>query len=372
MEMSKPLILVVEDNLTLLEGIRDLLEISGYRVVTAANGRQALDALEQERPDLIISDIMMPDVDGFQFHAQVQERPELIGVPFLFLTARGEKIDIRRGKALGVDDYITKPFDEEDLLITVRAKLSRWGDLRRQRDEEIAGLKLKILLALSHEFRTPLAYILNYTEMLEMDSGALSADEFRQFVQGIRKGAVRLNRLVEDFITLVELETGEAYNAYRLRRHQISDTCAWLRVIGRGYQAAAERRGLKLNLEVPKNLPAIMADETYLGDAIGRLMDNAIKFSKLDSEWVLLKAEADSDYLRVMVVDQGIGIPESELASLFSAFYQIDRAKREQQGTGSGLAICKGIVAIHGGRVTVKSEQGVGSVFTIEVPIVET
>ena len=143
-------------------------------------------------------------------------------------------------------------------------------------------------------------------------------------------------------------------------------------MVGRGYQAAAERRGLKLNLDVPKNLPAIVADETFLGDAIGRLLDNAIKFSKLDSEWVILKAEAESGNLRVIVEDQGIGIPESELASLFSVFYQIDRAKREQQGTGSGLAICKGLVALHDGRVTVKSEQGVGSVFTIELPIVET
>ncbi len=270
---------------------------------------------------------------------------------------------------MGVDEYITKPFDEEDLLIAVRAKLSRWGDIRRQRDEEIADTKLKILLALSHEFRTPLAYILNYTEMLEMDSGALSPEEFRQFMQGIRKGATRLNRLVEDFITLVELETGEAYNAYRLRRHQITDTSAWLRVVGRGFTSAAERQGLKLIVDVPDRLPPVVADETYLGNAIGRLIDNAIKFSKLDSKWVRLKAKADTAMLQVIVEDQGIGIPENEIGSLFSVFHQVDRAKQEQQGTGSGLAICKGLVSLHGGRVSAKSEIGVGSVFTIELPL---
>jgi signal transduction histidine kinase len=270
---------------------------------------------------------------------------------------------------MGVDDYITKPFDEEDLLIAVRAKLSRWGDLRRLRDEEMADLKLKILLALSHEFRTPLAYILNYTEMLEMDSGALTPEEFRQFMQGIRKGASRLNRLVEDFIMLVELETGEAVTAYRLRRHQISDTSAWLRVIGRGHQMAAERRGLKLIIDVPERLPPILADESYLGDAISRLLDNAIKFSKVDSKWVRLKAESDTSILKIIVEDQGVGIPEREIPSLFSVFHQVDRAKHEQQGTGSGLAICKGLLDLHGGRVTVDSEFGVGSVFTIELPI---
>jgi signal transduction histidine kinase len=353
----------------MLEGIRDLLEMSGYRVRIALNGQEALDLLDRERPDLIISDIMMPLIDGYEFHTKVRERPELLRVPFIFLTARGEKADIRRGKALGVDDYITKPFDEEDLLIAVRAKLSRWGDISRLRDEEMADLKLTILLALSHEFRTPLAYILNYTEMLEMDSGALSPDEFRQFLNGIRKGASRLNRLVEDFITLVELETGEAYNAYCLRRHQIADTSAWLRVVGRGYKAAAERRGLKLIVDIPDRLPPINADETYLGDAIGRLLDNAIKFSGLDSKWVRMKAEANAGTLKVLIEDQGIGIPEKALGSLFSVFYQIDRAKQEQQGTGSGLSICKGLVSLHGGRVLAVSELGEGSTFTIEIPV---
>jgi signal transduction histidine kinase len=370
--MSQPLILVVEDNLTMLEGIRDLLEMSGYRVKVAVNGQDALTFIDEERPDLIISDIMMPMVDGYQFHAKVRERADLFRVPFIFLTARGEQADIRRGKAMGVDDYITKPFDEEDLLIAVRAKLSRWGDLRRLRDEEMADLKLKILLALSHEFRTPLAYILNYTEMLEMDSGALTPEEFRQFMQGIRKGASRLNRLVEDFIKLVELETGEAVTAYRLRRHQISDTSAWLRVVGHGYQAAAERRGLKLIIDIPERLPPLLADESYLGDAIGRLLDNAIKFSKVDSKWVRLKAEADASKLKIIVEDQGVGIPEREIPSLFSVFHQVDRAKHEQQGTGSGLAICKGLLDLHGGRVTVDSEFGMGSIFTIELPLETT
>jgi signal transduction histidine kinase len=120
---------------------------------------------------------------------------------------------------------------------------------------------------------------------------------------------------------------------------------------------------------VPDGLPVIVADEAYLADAIGRLMENAIKFSKPESEWVRVRARAKKGVLYIRVEDRGVGIRESEMASLFNVFQQIDRAKQEQQGTGSGLAICKGIIELHGGRVTVESKYGVGSAFTIMLPL---
>jgi two-component system sensor histidine kinase/response regulator len=338
-------------------------------VITASNGVEALDLLGDVKPDLIISDIMMPDVDGYQFHAQVRRRPELLAIPFIFLTARGGRDDIRRGKELGVDDYLTKPFDEEDLLIAVRAKLSRWEDLKRIQDEQIADLKHKILLTLSHEFRTPLAYIINYAQMLEVDQDEISPQDFAQFMQGIRRGAVRLNRLVEDFILLVEIETGEAQRAYYRRRRDIADAGTWLRVIARSHTHAAEANNLKLELQIPEGLPGILADEAYLSDAVGRLIENAIKFSTPESEWVRVKASADETHLRVTVEDQGVGIQTDEMERLFNVFHQIDRAKQEQQGTGSGLAICSAFVELHGGNVTVDSKPGEGSAFTILLPL---
>jgi two-component system sensor histidine kinase/response regulator len=366
--MSNPLILVVEDDLALLEGVSELLKLSNYRVLTATNGREALAVLDQHRPDLIVSDIMMPEMDGYAFHAAVREQPDMFTIPFIFLTARGEKRDIRKGKASGVDDYITKPFDDEDLLVAVESKLKRWAGIQKHRDEEIEDVKHRILLTLSHEFRTPLTYIINYADMLNSTDPASSSEDFQEFMNGIRRGAKRLNKLVEDFLVLVELETGEAREAYLYRRQEFDDTSAWLRVVTRRFQADAEAKGLELILDIPDNLPPIIGDEIYLTDAIGRLIENAIKFSREESKWIKVSASEFDGYLRVDIHDQGIGVAPENVDTLFDLFHQLNRKELEQQGTGAGLAICKGIVEIHGGKVALESVQGEGSTFTIMIP----
>jgi signal transduction histidine kinase len=367
--MDRPLIMVVEDDFALLEGIRELLELTNYQVVPASNGVEALELLNRYRPDLIVSDIMMPEMDGYEFHSKVRERVELLTIPFIFLTARGEKVDIRRGKSMGADDYITKPFDDEDLLVAIEAKLTRWQSLREIQDEEIADLKHKILLTLSHEFRTPLTYIINYAEILDMGDEDLTSEDFSDFMQGIRRGAVRLNALVEDFLALVELQTGEALQAYYYRRNRVEDTSAWLRVQAKQLEAQAKEANLELVLDVPDELPSFVVDEVYLSNAIRRLLDNAIKFSNEKSEKVSFAAHEENGEIVIQFVDKGIGIPEEDVDNLFNIFHQIDRAKSEQQGTGSGLAIVKGMVEIHGGRIEVVSQLGVGSTFKVFIPV---
>ena len=367
--MDKPLIMVVEDDFALLEGIRELLELTNYQVVPATNGVEALELLNRYQPDLIVSDIMMPEMDGYEFHSKVRERFELLTVPFIFLTARGEKMDIRRGKSMGADDYITKPFDDEDLLVAIEAKLTRWQSLREKQDEEIADLKHKILLTLSHEFRTPLTYIINYAEILDMGDEDLTSKDFSDFMQGIRRGAVRLNTLVEDFLALVELQTGEALQAYYYRRNRIEDPTAWLRIQAKLSETEAREANLELVIDVPEELPTFVIDEAYMSNAIRRVMDNAIKFSTEKSENVSFSASEVNGEIVLQISDEGIGIPEEDVENLFNIFHQIDRAKSEQQGTGSGLAIVKGIVEIHGGRIEVESQLGVGSTFRIFIPI---
>jgi DNA-binding response OmpR family regulator len=140
----KEQILIVEDDIAMSSGIRDVLEMAGYRVQLAENGLDALALLERFRPDLIISDIMMPEMDGYQFLERMRRRTEWAAIPFIFLTAKGQRSDIRAGKQLGADDYLVKSVDLEDLLVVVRAKLDRSLVLRQQARVEMELLKNNI------------------------------------------------------------------------------------------------------------------------------------------------------------------------------------------------------------------------------------
>jgi CheY-like chemotaxis protein len=121
--MSGQCVLVVEDRETLLEAIRDILEFEGYTVLTAGDGIEGLEVMEGSRPDLIVADILMPRMDGYALHEAVRSRPEWAAIPFIFLTAKSEKEDVLKGKLLGVEEYITKPFDPQELLLAVRTQL---------------------------------------------------------------------------------------------------------------------------------------------------------------------------------------------------------------------------------------------------------
>ena len=376
MVASRQRILVVEDDIALLEGVRDILELAGYEVFTATNGLEGLEILRNVVPDLILSDIMMPRMNGHEFYEAIRAHSEWLAVPFIYLTAKGEKVDVRLGKRLGVDDYITKPFEEEDLLIAVGSKLKRRAELRSAQEHEISQLKRSILTTLNHEFRTPLTYVTAYADMLQDSGGEMSETQFRDFLRGIQAGSERLRRLVEDFIFLVELEAGEATRVFERRRArlELSDV---LREAVDGCMPEADACQVALRLEIPEPLPAVFGDAEFLRDAVGRLIDNACKFRKPGVPGMVnVCATADRPgraerQVRIAVADQGIGMPPEELAHIFDTFYQIDRAKMEQQGAGSGLAIARGIARLHGGSIQVQSQPGVGSTFTLSLPAAE-
>src|SRR5579859_5434983 len=214
---SDTCILVVEDDNTLLHGLCEILELAQYKVIAAANGVEALNALRRAPilPSVIVSDIGMPDMDGYEFLATVRRRVEWTEIPFIFLTARTQHQDQRQGMIAGADDYLVKPFRTPDLLNAIEAKLKRRSELATIRLDQIRRIKQDILTILSHEFRTPLTPIVAYSDMLVTDVEALSPNDLSAYVKAIRTGASRLQRLVEDLLLLVELEIGEAQNHFQ-------------------------------------------------------------------------------------------------------------------------------------------------------------
>ncbi len=360
-------ILIVEDDLAMSSGIRDVLEMNGYRVQLAENGVEGLKMLELFRPDLIISDIMMPEMDGFEFLEQVRRHPRWAAVPFIFLTAKGQRPDIRAGKQLGADDYLVKSVDLEDLLVVVRAKLDRALTIQQQSRREMDDLKRNLLNMLSHEFRTPLTYITGYVDLIQ--EGEWSAEDLQKFLGRIKGGSNRLNRLVEDFLLLVRFETDDARQAYIMDKGPFNNwTGLVTRVFDRQREAATTRQ-VALEHQIEPNLPLIEVHEGYLESAVMRLVDNGIKFSKHTGGHVWVNVAADGDRVCCTVKDDGMGIPADEVGKIFDRFHQINRQRIEQQGAGIGLAIVKNITDLHQGEMTCASTEGVGTEFTIRLPL---
>jgi signal transduction histidine kinase len=368
--MAKPSLLVVEDDPALLAGVRDTLELAGYTVTTAANGRDALEVLTVTAPDLILSDVMMPKMDGFQLYAAVRERPDWVDVPFIFLTAKGEERDVYRGKELGADDYVVKPFDESDLLVAIRNKLQRRAQLERAHQSQMATLRQSILNLLSHEFRTPLTYIASYVDLLRATHPEFDTGEVRDYLQAIQDGTERLQKLVRDFTRLAELQTGEARQLFAARAEVTTELVSLLMIVVEQQRAAAKRKHLSLVVQLPEApLPPVRLDRELLAEALGHLLENAVKFSPDGAGPITLRAEAVAPTIRLQFSDHGPGIPARDLEAIFAPFGQSGRQRTEQQGAGCGLTIAREIVMLHGGALVADSTLGQGSCFTLTLPM---
>lgn len=366
----KATILVVEDDVHLLEGIHDILELEGYSVLTAQNGQLALDALERQAtpPDLIVSDIMMPVMDGIEFFHCVRQEPRWVGVPFIFLTAKGERADYYKGMRMGVDDYVVKPYDPTDLLVKIEARLKRQRLLNQAHSKSLSALKRQILTILNHEFRTPLTFVVAYADMLnDTSAGRLSDEQLVTYLKGVSAGADRLRLLVENFILLVEIETGDAQQTYDWRKCAISSLEPIFRE-ARSRTKAVDEGVNPLDVYIEGDIPMFIGDPEYLAVAVAQLLHNAAKFSEPGSP-IQLGARSDGQRVSIWVKDEGRGIAEKELQQIWESFYQIERATYEDQGAGAGLAIVRGIVQLHGGEVEVASQWGAGSTFTLHLPV---
>lgn len=370
-------LLVVEDEPNLLQGIKDILELDGYTVITAAHGQQALAALENagdQLPDLIVSDIMMPYMNGLEFLAEVRKKPEWITIPFIFLTAKGEKRDIQLGKQMGVDDYLIKPFDAEDLMIAVRSKLQRIGGIADHHKTVVSGIKRSILTMLNHEFRTPLTMVVAYADMLNESRDnieGMDEAELMLFLREMSTGADRLRHLVENFILLVELETGDARKTFEWRAGPV-DNVADIVQMTHDQKFSLETVQHTCEVEIEADLPTIHADREYLRTIVRELLDNAVKFTPDPTKPIHLKTYTEGEMLYIAVTDQGRGIPQSEIDKVCDTLYQINREQFEDQGAGSGLAIVRSMMDLHGGKLTITSEHNAGSTFVLSFPVIDT
>ncbi|MBI4872427.1 MAG: response regulator [Candidatus Riflebacteria bacterium] len=367
---TKQKILVVDDEENILEILALLLERGGYAVTTAPSPSEALELLRTLRPDLIISDVNMPGMDGYTFFRTIQENPELSATPFLFLTARGGKEDMMAGKELGADDYLVKPLTGDELLASVRGKLRRVQARELQQRERVESLKREILNVLSHEFVTPLVSIKGTTDLLLSEDLQFGEEELRGFLMSIRKGGDRLGKLVADFIMSAKLQAGTLREEAEALRMPFALGLVVSDIVNR-QKAGADAKGIGLELAIPESPVEVDVHEDHIRGILERLLDNAVKFSAAGAGPVQVTVSVAGRQATVSVADHGMGIPPEQAAMLFQPFQQVNRKKMEQQGPGLGLSLARGLAEANHGQLTFTSQPGAGSTFVLTLPLKE-
>jgi two-component system sensor histidine kinase/response regulator len=360
-------VLVVDDNPLIVNVLKSLLGASGYQVFASSNGEEALSLLGQKYVDVIICDVMMPKMDGYELHNLVRRKSELAHIPFLFLTALGDSGEVMRGKEAGADDYLVKPFDPQDLLAVVKGKVQRSRSLRSVSEEKYDSYRKKVIHTLSHEFRTPLVAINTGTELLLEQHGNFDTHKVQNLLEAIRRGGIRLERLVNDFMLLQQIDAGIAKKLFDTKggpRNPSELVAQFLTM--RGEAIAEEKASIKFD-DLTQGESRINVYEPHIHDILWRLVSNAIKFSPdcREVEICVYVQEAD---LVIEVRDRGIGMDVAKVREAVDVFGQIDRDRLEQQGGGLGLAIASRYAKINHGRLEFENRRDGGTAISLVLP----
>jgi two-component system, sensor histidine kinase and response regulator len=361
-------VLIVDDNPLIVNVLKSLLASENYEVYSSTNGQEASDALAQKNIDVIICDVMMPKMDGYQFHKHVREKAEFSHIPFIFLTALDDKTEVNKGKETGVDDYIAKPFDPRALLASVKGKMQRSQELKNLGEERFDVYRKRVIHTLSHEFRTPLVAINTGAELLMQQQNRLEEGKITRLLEAIHRGGMRLERLVNDFMLLQQIEAGIAHRLFENRSAKrelfevVEDFVA-------ANQEMIKKEGFTLNVIDQSRSAEVKIYEPQVHDILTRLISNSIKFHGAERSIEIHVYRVELEAV-VEIRDRGIGINPDRVKEAIDVFGQIDRDKVEQQGGGLGLAIASRYASIHGGRIEFESRAGGGSIVSLVLPIV--
>lgn len=355
-----PTILVIEDEPSIRENLAALLKAAEYDVVMAADGVEGLACAEAHHPDLVLCDVMMPRMDGLEVLRRLQARESLSTVPFIFLTAKSEGDDIRRGMALGADDYLTKPFKARDLFKAVETRLVRFESIQHEQERRFAQLQQSISQVIPHELRTPLTTIEGYSSLLMDEWAHLDAEATTDMLGAVVEATQRLKRLVERNALFAKLTSGSYADA---PPQDAAPVASIFRDRAR-QRAAAHDRTVDLMLEVES--AALPVDPDLLRALVGEIVDNAFKFSEAGTP-VRVMGRVSPDAYVLTVTDQGRGLSASQIEDIY-AYRQFDRDRYEQQGVGLGLALCQHIGDVAGGRMAFESTPGAGTTVRVALP----
>ncbi|NOX60917.1 MAG: hybrid sensor histidine kinase/response regulator [Chloroflexi bacterium] len=347
-------ILVIEDEEPIRENLRELLEAEGYEVLTAADGRVGAELAQQHLPDLILSDILMPEMDGYDVLTTLQQNRHTANIPFIFLTARTDRENMRAGMTLGADDYLTKPFTREDVLQAIRTRLAKRSALQAEQEAKIDDLRRHMATMLPHELRTPLTGIMGYATFLRENYEFLQPEQIREVAGNIQNYSQRLQQLVQRFLLYAELElqARDDLGAEAWRNESLENAAD---LIAHVAQAEAQKAKRETDLRLDLETADIRISEPHFYVLLEELIENAFKFSEPGQPVHVCSRVEENGAFVIAITGHGRGMTPEQVAAI-GAYRQFDRDKYEQQGQGLGLAIAMRIAEIYGGSLVIKSE----------------
>ena len=362
-------ILIVDDVMSNVLLLKVLLTNEKFAIATASNGRQALEQVEKENPDLVLLDVMMPDMSGFEVAQHLKSNPNTADIPIIFLTALNSTADIVKGFQVGANDFISKPFNKEELIIRVthqislvaakRLILSKTEELQRT----IAG-RDKLYSVIAHDLRSPMGSIKMVLNMLilNLPSEKIGAEMYELLTMA-NQTTEDVFSLLDNLLKWTKSQIGKL-NVVYLDVDLVEETDGVIEI----FSMVASLKKIRIREMKPEKM-MVNADIDMLKTVVRNLLSNAIKFSKENSE-VLVKMEEVDGMAVVSVQDYGCGISEEGQKKLlhtdthFSTF-----GTNNEEGSGLGLLLCKDFVVKNGGKLWFTSKEGEGSIFSFSIPV---
>ncbi len=356
--MKKYTILVIEDTKSIREELKEILIFEGMIVFTAKNGQEGIFKAIEHLPDLILCDIMMPFKDGFEVFKEIKNIDNLEHTPFIFLTAKSTLENTREGMILGADDYITKPFDIELLIKSIKSRLDKEKKRKKSEKKKLETLQYNISAAIPHELLTPLNGIIGLSSLLKDPDRELDKEEVRYFASGVFDSGHRLLSTLQKFIYYTDVE---------LLLNNVEKAASLKEEIAESGEYELEEQSLIIAQKFNRNADIELFIKSF--DAkissfhfkviVTNIVDNAFKFSN-KGEKVIIGVELDDSHVHITVIDKGLGFDETTLNEI-DAFTQFNRAHMEQQGLGLGLVTCKKLINFYQGKFDISKNKPKGS-----------
>jgi len=346
-------ILVIDDDKLVLRNVKDVLVAKGFNVLTATDGKSGLKIALEEKPDLIVCDLMMPELNGFELIKNLRSSINTISIPIIVVSTLENKKQMQESINIGADDFLSKPFTPEALWIKIDNLLKKTKDIKYLSENSIKQLSLNLASSLPHELRTPLNGIIGSADYLVKFGSTLSQQELDELYKLLYQSANRLNDLIMRYLLFVDTEIiladvdklVTARNAISfLPKNRIEN------LIQDFINTKGKNRNISYNFENSN----IKIYEEHLNFIIKELLENAVKFSGENTDINISGLVVGNEYI-IECIDNGRGLSSSEIKQL-SAMKQFKRDYYEQQGLGLGLAIIQRLVKIYEGNFNIESE----------------